>query len=71
MVLTDIVIKNLPRSCRSSVVLKYFEKDDVNGQWQKTATAKKLNQRKVRANLTDFDRFKIRAEKIATKIAAK
>ncbi|KAJ1748181.1 hypothetical protein LPJ79_004743, partial [Coemansia sp. RSA 1821] len=37
----------------------YLEKQQVVEAWQKTAWAKKLEARKRRANMTDFDRFKL------------
>ncbi|KAI8984594.1 60S ribosomal protein L14e [Mycotypha africana] len=59
MVLTPLVIKNLPRNVGQTALKKAMEKSDIVGAWQKTAWAKKIEQRKARANLTDFDRFKL------------
>ncbi|KAK4515808.1 DNA replication endonuclease-helicase Dna2 [Mucor velutinosus] len=59
MVLTPLVLKNLPRAIGQSALKKALEKDETVEKWAKTAWAKKLEQRKVRANLTDFDRFKL------------
>ncbi|CAO3609126.1 unnamed protein product [Mucor hiemalis] len=49
MVLTPLVLKNLPA----------LNKAETVATWEKSAWAKKIEQRKVRANLSDFDRFKL------------
>ncbi|KAF1798787.1 ribosomal protein L14-domain-containing protein [Mucor lusitanicus] len=59
MVLTPLVLKDLPRAIGQSALKKALEKNETVEKWAKTAWAKKLEQRKVRANLTDFDRFKL------------
>ncbi|KAJ2847876.1 hypothetical protein IWW36_000456 [Coemansia brasiliensis] len=59
VVLTDLVVKRLPRDVSAKVLAKYLEKQQVVEAWQKTAWAKKLEARKRRANMTDFDRFKL------------
>jgi large subunit ribosomal protein L14e len=59
MVLTPLVIKNLPRNVGQSALIKSLEKNETVAAWNKSAWAKKLEQRKVRANLSDFDRFKL------------
>ncbi|KAI9487253.1 MAG: 60S ribosomal protein L14e [Benjaminiella poitrasii] len=59
MVLTPLVLNKLPRNVGQTALKKALEKNDIVGAWAKTAWAKKIEQRKVRANLTDFDRFKL------------
>ncbi|GAA5816845.1 hypothetical protein MFLAVUS_010379 [Mucor flavus] len=59
MVLTPLVIKDLPRNVGQSALVKALEKAQIVASWEKSAWAKKLEQRKVRASLTDFDRFKV------------
>ncbi|KAI9506945.1 hypothetical protein GGI25_000028 [Coemansia spiralis] len=59
VVLTDIVVKNLPRTIGSKALAKFLEKEQVVEAWQKTAWAKKLEARKRRAAMSDFDRFKL------------
>ncbi|CAG8658898.1 23364_t:CDS:2, partial [Cetraspora pellucida] len=59
LTLTDLVIKGFPRGGRSSIVKKYLEKENILEKWNQTAWAKKLESRKRRAALTDFDRFKL------------
>ncbi|KAJ2799571.1 hypothetical protein H4R20_004387, partial [Coemansia guatemalensis] len=58
-VLTDIVVKRLPRTVGTKALAKFLEKEQVVEAWQKTAWAKKLEARKRRSNLSDFDRFKL------------
>ncbi|KAG2192739.1 hypothetical protein INT47_011658, partial [Mucor saturninus] len=59
MVLTPLVIKDLPRNVGQTALVKALEKNKVVAAWEQTAWAKKLEQRKVRAGLSDFDRFKV------------
>ncbi|KAG1147098.1 hypothetical protein G6F37_006546 [Rhizopus arrhizus] len=59
LVLTPIVLKKLPRSVGQSALKKALEKSDVIAAWNKTAWAKKIEQRKIRTSLSDFDRFKL------------
>ncbi|ORX68617.1 hypothetical protein DL89DRAFT_180878 [Linderina pennispora] len=59
VVLTDIVVKNLPRTIGSKALAKVLEKDQIAETWQKTAWAQKLEARKRRAAMSDFDRFKL------------
>ncbi|CDS11198.1 hypothetical protein LRAMOSA03461 [Lichtheimia ramosa] len=59
MILTNLVVKGLPRNAGQSVVKKFLEKEDVMAKWSKTAWAQKLATRQTRSNLSDFDRFKV------------
>ncbi|KAJ1722014.1 hypothetical protein LPJ61_005975, partial [Coemansia biformis] len=59
VVLTDIVVKRLPRTVGSKALAKFLEKEQVVEAWQKTAWAKKLEARKRRSAMSDFDRFKL------------
>jgi large subunit ribosomal protein L14e len=59
MVLTPLVLKNLPRAVGQTALVKALAKNETVAAWNKTAWAKKLEQRKVRSNLSDFDRFKL------------
>jgi len=56
--LTDIVIP-IPHGARAKTVKKAYKTADVQGQWEKTAWAKKRAVRVRKANLSDFDRFKV------------
>ena len=60
--LTTIKV-DLPRGARSKTVKKVAEAAQVNEQWAKTGTSKRLASQKLRANLTDFGRFKVMALK--------
>ncbi|KAJ2634307.1 hypothetical protein GGF40_004289 [Coemansia sp. RSA 1286] len=59
VVLTDIVVKRLPRTIGSKALAKFLEKQQVVETWQKTAWAQKIVARERRAALSDFDRFKL------------
>ncbi|KAI8973179.1 60S ribosomal protein L14 [Mycotypha africana] len=59
MVLTPLVLKQLPRNVGQTALKKAIEKNDIIGAWNKTAWAKKIEQRSIRAGLSDFDRFKL------------
>jgi large subunit ribosomal protein L14e len=59
MTLTDFVIAGFPRGATSKIVRKYFEKEDILNKWNNSSWAKKLDDRKKRSVLTDFDRFKL------------
>eukprot|EP00042_Codosiga_hollandica_P010819 m.24026 g.24026 ORF g.24026 m.24026 type:complete len:134 (+) comp35775_c0_seq2:47-448(+) len=72
--LTDFVIK-VPLNAGNAAVRKAWKKDDITGKWSQTAWAKKLEAKKLRAKLTDFDRFVVAVNKkkrnqfIAAKVA--
>ncbi|KAI8365127.1 60S ribosomal protein L14 [Blakeslea trispora] len=59
LVLTPLVLKDLPRNIGKAALAKALEKNETVAAWNKTAWAQKIEQRKVRANLNDFDRFKL------------
>ncbi|KAG1467039.1 hypothetical protein G6F55_000080 [Rhizopus delemar] len=59
MVLTPLVLKSLPRNVGQTALKKALEKSETVAAWNKTAWAKKIEQRNVRASLSDFDRFKL------------
>ncbi|KAG1142334.1 hypothetical protein G6F37_007628 [Rhizopus arrhizus] len=59
LVLTPLVLKSLPRNVGQTALKKALEKSEVVAAWNKTAWAKKIEQRSVRASLSDFDRFKL------------
>jgi large subunit ribosomal protein L14e len=68
--LTDIVVK-IPRNATQKKIVAAWKEQDILGKWQKTAWAKKLESKKRRASLTDFDRFKLMiAKKQKSKIIA-
>ncbi|KAJ3306966.1 hypothetical protein HDV03_003291 [Kappamyces sp. JEL0829] len=57
--LTPIKLEKVPRSIGSASLKKLLEKQNLEAQWAETSWAKKIAQRTARANLSDFDRFKI------------
>eukprot|EP00388_Colpodella_angusta_P008938 GDKJ01024102.1.p2 GENE.GDKJ01024102.1~~GDKJ01024102.1.p2 ORF type:complete len:133 (-),score=37.48 GDKJ01024102.1:71-469(-) len=60
--LTDIVLP-IQRGARSATVKKAYAVEDIDGKLAATATGKKLAARVVKANLSDFDRFKLMVAK--------
>ncbi|XP_076469952.1 large ribosomal subunit protein eL14-like [Babylonia areolata] len=56
--LTQFTVKIGP-SARTGSVRKAWEKEDIAKKWQETTWAKKIAARERRAQLTDFDRFKL------------
>ncbi len=58
-----------------SDILFYPQEQDALATWKASAWAKKLESKKVRSNLSDFDRFRVmvakkqRSKIIATKVA--
>lgn len=57
--MTPHVVAKLPRGARSSAVAKKWEAADIDAKWKESAWAKKIAQRKRRAELTDFERFQV------------
>jgi len=49
-----------PHSCRSKVIRKVWEKNEVSKKWSETKWAKRLERRKLKSGLTDFERYKLR-----------
>ena len=62
--LTKFAIK-LPHSARAGTVKKQWEKAEIDKKWAESNWAKKLAAAKIRANLTDFQRFKVMRAKQA------
>lgn len=56
--LTDFRIE-IPRNATFAEMKAAFEKDDIAGKWAATSWAKKRAAKAKRANLSDFDRFKV------------
>ncbi|KAI1007010.1 hypothetical protein K3495_g1212 [Podosphaera aphanis] len=59
LILTPIVLENLPRGARTGTVKALWEKAGIETKWQESAWAKKRQQRERRQALTDFERFKV------------
>jgi len=58
MALTNFRVK-INRGARNKVVAKAIETEKIKEQWEKTSIARKMAIRNKRANLNDFDRFKV------------
>ena len=57
--LTGMKVK-FPHSAGQKVVKRVLDVGGIGDKWKSTSWAKKLAQRKVRKNLNDFDRFKLK-----------
>ena len=60
--LTDFTLKISP-SAREKQVRRRFEEAGILAKWEKTSWARKMAMRKRRAQLTDFERFKLKVLK--------
>merc|ERR1719254_254104 len=60
--LTDLKAK-LCRAAREKALRIALDKDGIMAKWAETAWAKKLKAKETRANMTDFDRFKLMVAK--------
>mmetsp|Transcript_43940 Transcript_43940/g.125274 ORF Transcript_43940/g.125274 Transcript_43940/m.125274 type:complete len:84 (-) Transcript_43940:30-281(-) len=58
LTLTDFRTR-LPFGAREKTLRLALEKDEIMSKWAATAWAKKLKAKETRANMTDFDRFKL------------
>ncbi|KAI2652929.1 60S ribosomal L14 [Labeo rohita] len=56
--LTDFVIK-VPHGARQKYVRRAWEKAEINKKWEESNWAKKIEAKKKRAAMSDFDRFKV------------
>ncbi|KDN43212.1 60S ribosomal protein L14 [Tilletiaria anomala UBC 951] len=59
MILTPLVVKELPRAAGTPTVKKYFEKADIAAKWAQSSWAKKRQASKARKEANDFQRFEI------------
>jgi large subunit ribosomal protein L14e len=59
ILLTPIVIENLPRGIRSGPLLKKWQEADVDAKWVESKPAKARAKTERRRQLTDFERFKV------------
>lgn len=71
LVLTPLTINKFPRGARSGTIAKKYNEQEIDNKWASSSWAKKLAQRKTRAGLSDFERFKVSALKKEQKLAAK
>merc|ERR1719161_2635714 len=62
MSLTDFKC-TIPRGAREKTLKSALEKDGIMKKWQETAWAKKLQAKKSRAEMNDFERFKLMVAK--------
>ena len=57
--LTPVLIEGLSRPATIDELKQEWKSADIEGQWNETVQAKRLKQKRLRANLTDFERFKV------------
>ena len=67
--LTDIVLPGVTPGMNVRSLKKKWEAADAQAKWDATAWAKKRAIRKARANLNDFERFKLRKARKQVKLA--
>ena len=60
--LTNLTVK-ISRNARSKTLKKAWAEAEIESKWEKTSWAKKLASKKKRADLSDFDRFKVMVAK--------
>jgi len=60
--LTDLKA-NIQRNARSKTVKAAWKEGDIEGKWAGSSWAQKLDSKKKRAALSDFDRFKVMVAK--------
>ena len=58
LTLTKLVVP-ICRGSRTGTIESACEEFGLEKKWQETPTAKKIAQRELRANLSDYDRFKV------------
>merc|ERR1712060_849300 len=69
--ITDLKTK-IPRGAREKTLKLALDRDEIMKKWSETNWAKKLKAKEVRANMNDFDRFKLMvAKKNRSKIVRK
>lgn len=59
LTLTEVVVP-VGESIKSTDLRRLWTSAKVEDQWHNTAVYKRLHKRQIRANLTDFDRFKVK-----------
>ena len=60
--LTDVTV-NIQRNARAKTLKAAWKAGDTLAKWQGSSWAKKLESKKKRASLSDFDRFKVMVAK--------
>merc|ERR1719198_2533467 len=66
--LTDLKAR-IPFAAREKTLRKALESEDIIKKWSQSSWAKKIQTKKTRAEMTDFDRFKLyRAKKARSKM---
>ncbi|EGV60507.1 hypothetical protein PSN45_001740 [Yamadazyma tenuis] len=71
VVLTPLILSNLPRGARSGTVAKKWASADIESKWAASSWAKKLAAKQKRAGLSDFERFQVLVLKKQNRFAVK
>ena len=58
--LTDLRLTTIGRGASTKAIKAALAKDDVVGKWKSSPWGKSIEERQVRANLNDFERFQAR-----------
>ncbi|CAH6718470.1 60S ribosomal protein L14-B [[Candida] jaroonii] len=71
VVLTPIILADLPRGSRTSTVAKKWAAADIDAKWAASSWAKKLAAKQKRSELSDFERFQVLVLKKQKRYAVK
>ena len=71
IVLTPIVLQNLPRGSITATVTKKWAAADIDAKWAASGWAKKLANKERRSQLSDFERFQVMVLKKQRRFATK
>ena len=61
--LTDVKVDKLPRNATQKNIVKAWTEQGTLKKWEATAWAKKMQNKKLRAGMDDFARFKVMVAK--------
>lgn len=61
--LTNIVVSDLSRNASQKQLTEAWQSQNILGKWKESTWAKKLENKKKRADMNDFDRFKLMVAK--------
>ncbi len=65
--LTDVKVNDLSRNASQKEITKKWTEQKTLDTWKASGWSKKIESKRTRANLSDFDRFKVFAAKKAKK----
>ncbi|KTW28130.1 hypothetical protein T552_01989 [Pneumocystis carinii B80] len=59
LIFSSIVIQSLSHGARTGIVAKRWDSQDISTKWNATRLVKKLEARRRRSELNDFERFQV------------